>query len=85
MPVSKEEDRHLAKNVRSMASRINLDICEMEIMCGNGNIELYGKVRAPRGAMGSVNVRKEFLNLVNVVRNVRGVKDVQFSRVNVIE
>ena len=68
-----------------MAARVNLDIAELTITCGNGNVELFGKVRAPRGAMGSVNVRKEFLNLIIVIRNVRGVKDVQSTRVTVIE
>ncbi len=78
---TKDEDRYIAKTARAAAARINLDISELQITCGNGNIDMIGKIRAPRGATGSVSVRKEFQSMLNVIRNVRGVRDVQSSRV----
>jgi len=85
MNKTKEEDRLLAKNARSMAARSTLDISELNISCMNGTIELMGKVRAPRGGAGTVNVRREFHNLITVVSAVRGVKHVQSTRVAVYE
>lgn len=85
MSANKEEDRHIAKTARAAASRINLDISELHITCGNGNIEMIGKVRAPRGASGNVNVRKDFQAMITVIRNVRGVRDVQSARVLIFD
>ncbi|BCM92492.1 hypothetical protein IAD21_04372 [Abditibacteriota bacterium] len=85
MAANKEEDRHIAKTARAAAARINLDISELHITCGNGNIDMIGKVRAPRGATGSISVRKEFQSMIAVIRNVRGVRDVQSSRVVIFD
>lgn len=85
MSVNKDEDRHIAKTARAAAARINLDISELQITCGNGNIELIGKIRAPRGSSGAISVRKEFQSMINVIRIVRGVRDVQASRVIVFD
>lgn len=82
---NKDEDRHTAKTARAAAARTALDIGELSINCTNGAIELSGKVRAPRGANGTMNVRKEFQNLLTVIHAVRGVRDVQSSRVAVYE
>ena len=82
---NKDEDRQIAKTARSAASRINLDISELQISCGNGYIDMVGKVRAPRGASGSINVRKEFQSMIAVIRNVRGVREVQYARVMVFD
>jgi len=82
---TKDEDRQTAKNARAMAARSMLDISELNMTCMNGTLELMGKVRAPRGGNGSVNVRKEFHNLLTVVRSVRGVRDVQSTRVAIYE
>ena len=78
---TKDEDRHTAKTARAAAARTPLDITELHGNCMNGTIELSGKIRAPRGGSGTMNVRKEFQNLLTVVRAVRGVRDVQSSRV----
>ncbi len=82
---SKEEDRYTAKTARAAAARTSLDITELNITCMNGTIELMGKVRAPRGSSGNINVRKEFQTLITVVRAVRGVRDVQSSRVAIYD
>lgn len=82
---SKDEDRALAKACRQAVARSALDISELTIMCVGGYIELGGKVRAPRGQAGVLDVRKEFKQLINVVRQVRGVKDAYGDRVMVIE
>jgi hypothetical protein len=78
---TKDEDRHTAKTARAAAARTGLDITELNVTCMNGIIELQGKVKAPRGSTGNLNVRKEFQTLVTVVRAVRGVRDVQSARV----
>ena len=85
MSSTKEEDRHIAKTARAAAARINLDISELHITCGNGYIDMIGKVRAPRGGAGAINVRKEFQSMIAVIRNVRGVRDVQWARVMVFD
>lgn len=82
---SKDEDRALAKATRQAIARTALDISELNVMCIGGYIELNGKVRAPRGQSGVLDVRKEFKQLVNVVRQVRGVKDCYGERVMVID
>jgi hypothetical protein len=85
MPSSKDEDRALAKACRQAVARSALDISELTIIAIGGYIELGGKVRAPRGQAGALDVRKEFKQLQNVVRQVRGVKDCYGERVMVIE
>lgn len=85
MSANKDEDRHIAKTARSAASRINLDISELQITCGNGYIDMVGKVRAPRGNTGTISVRKEFNSMIAVIRNVRGVRDVQWARVIIFD
>lgn len=85
MSANKEEDRYIAKTARAAAARINLDISELQITCGNGYIEMIGKVRAPRGSSGNISVRKEFQSMIAVIRNVRGVRDVQSARVVIFD
>ena len=85
MSANKEEDRHIAKTARAAAARINLDISELQITCGNGNIDMIGKVRAPRGSSGAISVRKEFQSMITVIRAVRGVRDVQAGRVVIFD
>lgn len=82
---TKDEDRHTAKTARAAAARTGLDITELNVNCMNGTIELQGKVKAPRGSSGTINVRKEFQTLITVVRAVRGVRDVQSSRVAIYD
>lgn len=82
---TKDEDRAIAKNVRSAMARINLDITELNVSCRGGYIELDGKVRGPRGEAGTVNVRREFNHMITVARTVRGVKDVQPGRVAIYD
>ncbi len=85
MSANKEEDRYIAKTARSAAARINLDISELQITCGNGYIEMIGKVRAPRGNSGTISVRKEFQSMIAVIRAVRGVRDVNSTRVLIFD
>ena len=72
---NKDEDKAVAKAARSAMARSTLDIAELNVHCSGGYVELTGKVRVPRGHTGTINMRKEFENLITLVRNVRGVKD----------
>lgn len=85
MSNTKDEDRATAKLARSAIARSALDISELHISCNGGYIELDGKVRLPRGSSGHVSVRKEFQNLLTLIRGVRGVRDANGGRVVQIE
>lgn len=85
MPTNKEEDKALAKSARASIARTSLDISELMVTCTGGFVELHGKVRAPRGSSGQMNVRKEFQNLITLIRSVRGVKDCYGDRVAIFE
>ena len=82
---ARDEDRALAKTARAAIARSSLDISELNIACTGGFIEMTGKIRAPRGATGTVSVRKEFNILKTQVASVRGVKGVYAERVMVFE
>ena len=82
---SRDEDRALAKTARAAIARTGLDITQLNIACRGGIIELDGKVRAPRGGAGSMNVRKEFQIIKTQIHSVRGVREVYGDRVAVIE
>ena len=82
---SRDEDRALAKTARSAIARTGLDITQLNIACRGGIIELDGKVRAPRGGAGSMNVRKEFQIIKTQIHSVRGVREVYGDRVAIIE
>ena len=82
---TRDEDRALAKTARAAIARTPLDIAQLNIACHGGIIEMDGKVRAPRGGAGSVNVRKEFQIIKTQIQAVRGVRDVYGDRVAVIE
>ncbi len=82
---TRDEDRALAKTARAAIARTSLDITQLNIACRGGNIEMDGKVRAPRGAAGSVNVRKEFQIIKTQIHSVRGVREVYGERVSIIE
>lgn len=82
---SREEDRALAKTARAAIARSPLDISELNIACRAGIIEMDGRVRAPRGGAGSVNVRKEFQIIKTQIHAVRGVREVYGDRVAVVE
>ena len=80
------EDRFIAMHARHACARTPLDISEMVVTCSRGCVELYGKVKRPRGAVGSaLDMRKELTNLTNLVRGTHGVKDVILTRLQVIE
>lgn len=85
MAVNKDEDKALAKASRSAIAKSPLDISELNLSCSGGFVELTGKVRCPRGHIGNMNMRKEFQNLVTIVRSVRGVKDCYGGGVTIIE
>jgi hypothetical protein len=57
----------------------------LQVTSSNGAIELFGKVRAPRGQAGVLNLRKEFEQLKNMIRATRGVRDVSGDRVRLVE
>ncbi|RYG72052.1 hypothetical protein EON80_04540 [bacterium] len=81
----RDEDRAIAKAARGAMARSPLDISELNVICTGGYIDLQGKVRAPRGQAGSVNVKREFEQIKIVVRSVHGVKDCRAERVQLIE
>ena len=82
---TREEDRALAKAARSAIARTKLDISQLNIVCRGGIVEMDGKVRAPRGESGNVNVRKEFQIVRTQIHAVRGVREVYGDRVAIIE
>lgn len=82
---TKLENNAIAKAARNAIAKSTLDISELNIAFNAGTIELYGKVRAPRGATGEVNIKKEFENLKNMISGVRGVRDVQATRVVLLD
>ena len=80
------EDRVIAMHARHACARTPLDISEMVVGCNRGCVELYGKVKRPRGAMGSaLDMKKELANLETMVRSTRGVKDVIRTRLQVLD
>ena len=83
--MQKQEDMMLVRAVRAALARNALDTSELQITCIRGNIEFMGKVKAPRGANGTCNVRKEFQVLQTQARSVRGVKEVYANRVSIVE
>ena len=85
MTSSRDEDRALAKAARSAIARTSLDITQLNIACRGGIIELDGKVRAPRGGAGSINVRKEFQIIKTQMHAMRGIREVYGDRVAIIE
>jgi hypothetical protein len=48
--LSKTENHAIAKAARNAIAKSSLDISELNIACNGGSIELWGKVRPPRGA-----------------------------------
>jgi hypothetical protein len=82
---AKVENHATAKSARNAIAKSILDISELNIACNNGSIELWGKLRPPRGHTGVVNMRKEFENLKNLILSVRGVRDVQSGRVILLD
>lgn len=82
---SRDEDRALAKMARAAIARTALDISQLNIACRGGIIEMDGKVRAPRGGAGSVNVRKEFQIIKTQIHSLRGVREVYGERVAILE
>jgi hypothetical protein len=83
--LSKTENHAIAKAARNAIAKSSLDISELNIACNGGSIELWGKVRPPRGATGVLNMKKEFENVRNMILSVRGVRDVESRRVIILE
>ncbi len=82
---TKLENNAIAKSARNAIAKSSLDISELNIAFTGGTIELYGKVRPPRGTTGAINLKKEMENLKSMILNVRGVRDVQATRVILID
>ena len=82
---AKTENNAIAKSARNAIAKSSLDISELNIACSGGTVELWGKLRAPRGHTGSVNMKKEFEHLQNMILAVRGVRDVQGKRVVLLD
>lgn len=81
---TKLENNAIAKAARNAIAKSIIDISELNIAFSGGTIELYGKVRPPRG-MAGVNMKKEFQHLQDMILAVRGVRDVVARRVIVLE
>ena len=82
---AKMENHATARSARNAIAKSLLDISELNIACQGGSIELWGKVRPPRGHTGVINMRKEFDNLKTMIASVRGVREVQANRVILLE
>jgi len=80
---TKLENNAIAKSARNAIAKSMLDISELNIAFSGSTIELYGKVRPPRGANG-INMKREMDHLKEMILNVRGVREVQANRVIVI-
>lgn len=85
MPSNKAEDRALAKTCRAMLAKTILDVSQLEIYCTDGNVELAGKVKIPRGHPGNIDMKKEMNSLKNHIRAVRGVREVYDTRVMLMQ
>lgn len=82
---TKQENNAIAKAARNAIAKSILDISELNISFHGGTIELYGKVRPPRGHSGELSMKKEFEHLKNMILAVRGVRDITSTRVIVLE
>ena len=82
---TKQENNAIAKSARNAIAKSVLDISELNISFHGGTIELYGKVRPPRGHTGELSMKKEFEHLKNLILSVRGVRDVQAQRVIILD
>jgi hypothetical protein len=78
---TKQENNAIAKSARHAIAKSVLDISELNIAFSGGTIELYGRVRPPRGHTGELNMKKEMEHLQNLIMSVRGVRDVNIRRV----
>ncbi len=81
MPSNKMEDRALAKMCRTALAKTSMDVSQLEIHCSDGNVELTGKVKAPRGHPGGMSLKTEMNTLKNNMRAIRGVREVYDTRV----
>jgi hypothetical protein len=84
MASNKYEDRALAKLCRTAFAKTSLDVSQLEVYCSDGNVELAGKVKEPRGHPGGMDIKKELQNLKNHIRTIRGVREVYDTRVSII-
>jgi len=82
---TKLENNAIAKSARNAIAKSILDISELNIAFSGGSIELYGKVRPPRGSNGIINMKKEMEHLKDMILAVRGVRDVQANRVIILD
>ena len=84
MPSNKMEDRALAKLCRTALAKTSMDVSQLEIFCSDGNVELTGKVKIPRGDSSGMELKKEMNALKNHMRQIRGVRDIYDTRVMLI-
>jgi hypothetical protein len=82
---TKQENNAIAKAARNAIAKSILDISELNISFHGGTIELYGKLRPPRGHSGDLSMKKEFEHLKNMILAVRGVRDIQAQRVIILD
>lgn len=82
---TKQENNAIAKSARNAIAKSILDISELNISFSGSTIELYGKVRPPRGHSGELSMKKEFEHLKDMILAVRGVRDVQAQRVVILD
>ena len=82
---TKQENNAIAKAARNAIAKSVLDISELNIAFHGGTIELYGKLRPPRGHTGELSMKKEVEHLKQMIMAVRGVRDITATRVVVLE
>ena len=80
---TKSENNALARTARHAIAKSVLDISELNIACNGGVIELYGQIKTPRDYAGTMDTRKEFEKLKTMIMAVRGVREVNGTRVRI--
>jgi hypothetical protein len=82
---SKIENHAIAKACRNTIAKSSLDISELNIACSGSTVEIWGRVRPPRGAGGTLNMKKELEHIKELLLTVRGVREVNSQRVVLAE
>lgn len=82
---AKVQNHATAKAARNAIAKSILDISELNIACNGGTVELFGRIRPPRGHTGTLNMKKELEHVRDLVFAVRGVREVNTQRVILAE
>lgn len=82
---TKQENNAIAKAARNAIAKSILDISELNIAFNGGTIELYGKLRPPRGHSGEISMKKEVEHLKSMIMAGRGVRDINTTRLIIFD